>query len=112
MMGGVISTNPFDTGRFRTYTCTVEGCDKEPKAKGLCINHYQSQYAATSDGSMTGRPKLTREDCRQVRLRKAGFATFQEIAREFQVSINVIRRVLRREYVPLEDFMEAREGKG
>lgn len=106
-----VTTDPFRESRTFSKVCSKGGCNNPTHAKGLCSNCYQLNYRATSDGVITGMPKLTREDCRQVRLRKAGFATFQEIAREFQVSIGVIRKVLRREYVPLEDFMEAREGK-
>ena len=82
--------------------CVAPGCPKKATVEGRCRNHYHANYQSTSDGVVTGghTTKLTAEQCAEVRRMSSKFATQQEIARHFGVQAALIRKVLRREYVP------------
>ena len=81
--------------------CVAPGCPKKATVEGRCRNHYLANYQSTSDGKRGGNvPKLTAEQCAEVRRMSSKFATQQEIARHFGVQAALIRKVLRREYVP------------
>ncbi len=85
-----------------TVMCVAPGCPKKATVEGRCRKHYLANYSATSDGVVTGghTPKLTAEQCVEVRRMSSKFATQQEIAKHFGVSLRIVREVLRREYVP------------
>lgn len=82
--------------------CAVPGCNRSARSAGACANHYNQKRQGTSDGVRPGqgKRKLTAADCAAIKKRSSAFATQQTIAREFGVSVDLIRSVLRGTYKP------------
>ncbi len=84
-----------------TVMCVAPGCPKKATVEGRCRKHYLANCSATSDGKRGGNvPKLTAEQCVEVRRMSSKFATNRAIGEHFGVSLRIVREVLRREYVP------------
>ena len=73
--------------------CTVEGCDREYRARGLCSMHYYRLRAGAviaggerSAGENHGNAKLTGENVKELRTLYAQGATLRALAEKFGVS--------------------------
>jgi hypothetical protein len=73
--------------------CTVENCDREYRARGLCSMHYyRARAGAPIEGGGRARgenhsnAKLTAENVRELRLLYADGATLRQLADKFGVS--------------------------
>ena len=83
--------------------CTVQGCQGYANVNGVCKKHYDQRYSATSDGvQYGGAPKLTDADVAKIKRLNAGLRTRRQIAIEMGVSQPTIGKVLRGEYVTVE----------
>lgn len=87
------------------FQCKFKECKAQAKYAGYCKNHYRSVYKHTSDGknTTTGKPKLNAEQVVEIRRLHRNFKTNHSIAKEFGVSMDVIRRVVRGEYKTQEE---------
>jgi hypothetical protein len=73
--------------------CTVEGCDREYRARGLCSMHYYRWRAGRplagderAEGEKHGNSKLTADNVRELRALYAAGATLRQLAKKFGVS--------------------------
>ena len=73
--------------------CTVEGCDRTYRARGLCGMHYYRLRAGApiaggdrSQGEKHGNAKLTADNVRELRSLHADGATLRQLADKFGVS--------------------------
>lgn len=87
-------------GAYRT--CSLPGCGRPHRSKGLCQQHYQRQWAGLPlDGGIPrgethGNAKLTGDAVRRIRRLAADGASTAALAREFGVSWKSVDSVLRR----------------
>jgi len=82
--------------------CRYPDCDDPAQtSQSYCAGHLYLKYQSTSDGKRGGNvPKLTAEQCAEMRRMSSKFATNRAIGEHFGVSLRIVREVLRREYVP------------
>lgn len=108
-----IPVNPFVDDARNNRVCIEDGCNRRVKTKGLCnLHHLRKYHQGTGDGKRTGKPKLSNEQVALIKKRSAAFKTQVEIAREFQVSVPTISKVLKGGYVTIEMHENrGREGK-
>jgi hypothetical protein len=73
--------------------CTVDGCDRKYRARGLCGMHYYRLRAGTpilggerSAGENHGNAKLTADNVRELRSLYSDGATLRQLADKFGVS--------------------------
>jgi hypothetical protein len=73
--------------------CTVDGCDRKYRARGLCGTHYYRQRAGTpldgderSEGEKHRNAKLASANVRELRSLYADGATLRQLAEKFGVS--------------------------
>lgn len=85
--------------------CKFKDCTARAAIAGFCKSHYRSVYKHTSDGknTKTGKPKLNSEQVVEIKRLHRNFKTNHSIAKEFGVSMDVIRRVVRGEYKTQEE---------
>lgn len=83
-------------------TCRTEGCKSYPKIHGYCKTCYTRVYHATSDGirGVAWKPKLSTEQCKEIKRLSVGFKTNHEIAKLFGVGEVIITKVLKGTYKP------------
>lgn len=86
--------------------CLVDGCEKSVRhGHRLCEMHKARLYRHGSTGTASepgGITKLTAEQCADIRRRLSKFHKPVDIARDFRVSMNTVRKVSRGEYVPVK----------
>jgi len=82
--------------------CRTKDCKGYPKCQGYCVTCYPRVYNKTSDGSIgvSGKPKLSMEQCKEIKRLSVAFKTKHEIAKLFGVNRKVITRVLNGTYKP------------
>ena len=85
--------------------CKYNDCKAQAQYAGYCKPHYRSVYKHTSDGlnTNTGKPKLNAEQVMEIKRLHRNFKTNHFIAKQFGVSMDVIRRVVKGEYKTLEE---------
>jgi hypothetical protein len=73
--------------------CTVEGCDRIYRARGLCSMHYYRLRAGSAmagdtraEGECHGNAKLTADNVRELRWLYGEGATLRQLAEKFSVS--------------------------
>lgn len=81
--------------------CTVDGCDRKYRARGLCGMHYYRLRAGTpiaggerSSGEQHGNAKLTADNVRELRALYGHGVTLRQLAEKFGVSNVSIHNVV------------------
>ncbi|CDP82291.1 hypothetical protein BN975_00341 [Mycolicibacterium farcinogenes] len=71
-------------------------CDQPPKARGLCVSHYNKAHYICSQRTLPTYHVLTPEDVRAIRRLSASGVTQYELAARFGVTQASVSKVVRR----------------
>lgn len=100
---------------FISKDCRYPGCKKAQQTRGFCRGHYEQTLRnkrnlrnQTSDGVKPeiGCSKLTESQVKEVLKLKSKFVTQREIAKQFGVSLTVVKKIFDKTYSPAPDPAE------